>query len=43
MVVRTFLVRVAPRQPLAVMSRSTVQRATSTPSRLRWAHIFSDP
>jgi hypothetical protein len=41
-VVRGFFARVAPRQPFTFMSRSTVQRATSMPSRLRWAHIFSD-
>jgi hypothetical protein len=34
-VVRTFLARVAPHQPFAFMSRSTVQRATSIPSRCR--------
>ena len=42
-VVRTFLVRRTPCQPFAAMSRSTVPRATSMPSRFRCAHILSDP
>jgi hypothetical protein len=35
--------RVAPRQPQARLSRSTVHLATGMPCRLRYAHIFTVP
>lgn len=41
--VRTFLVRITPRQPLLRVRRSIVQRATGTPSRCRCAHILQAP
>ena len=42
-VVRLTLPRTAPTSPAAFMSRSTVQRATSMPSRLSWSHTFRAP
>jgi aromatic ring-opening dioxygenase LigB subunit len=42
-VVRTFLPRTTPRRPLRRISRPTVQRATSKPSRRSWRHTLRTP
>ena len=42
-VVRLTFPRTAPASPSAFMSRSTVQRATSMPSRFSWSHTFRAP
>ncbi len=42
-VVRTALPRTTPRRPMRRINRSTVQRATVTPSRRNWCQTLSAP
>jgi hypothetical protein len=42
-VVRTALPRMTPRRTALRINRSTVQRATSVPSRRSWRHTLSAP
>jgi len=43
MVVRLTLPRTEPASPSWRISRSTVHRATRTPSRFSWSHTFRAP
>jgi hypothetical protein len=43
MVVRLFLPRTRPARPIWRIRRSTVQRATTTPSRFSWRHTLPAP